>query len=185
MKHRVLIIVLILSLLPAHAQRIAVKTNGLMLAAWAPNVAGEIVVGERTTVALGAFMSKKVWGKDVKTMGLQPEVRYWFGGRPMVRHFVGLGALATHYELTWGDQRYKGDAYGAGLTFGYAWKITPHLGVEAYTGLGYVRYSHQQSYVTDNYQDYLESTQTQGGNNVNGYKLMPTNIGISIIYIIK
>ena len=53
-------------------------------------------------------------------IGLLPEYRYWFNGRPMTREFVGIAALGVSYDITWGDRIYQGDAAGAGITFGYA-----------------------------------------------------------------
>lgn len=66
-----------------HAQQLAVKTNGLMLAAMAPNIGCEFVVGERSSIDISAFGAVNIYGNKAKMIGLLPEYRYWFNGRPM------------------------------------------------------------------------------------------------------
>lgn len=73
-----------------HAQQLAVKTNGLMLAAMAPNIGCEFVVGERSSIDISAFGAVNIYGNKAKMIGLLPEYRYWFNGRPMTREFVGI-----------------------------------------------------------------------------------------------
>ena len=93
-----------------HAQQLAVKTNGLMLAAMAPNIGCEFVVGERSSIDISAFGAVNIYGNKAKMIGLLPEYRYWFNGRPMTREFVGIAALGVSYDITWGDRIYQGDA---------------------------------------------------------------------------
>lgn len=166
-----------------HAQQVAVKTNGLMLAAMAPNVGCEFVVGERSSIDLSAFGSVNIYGNKAKILGFQPEYRYWFNGRPMTREFVGVAALGTTYDIAWGEQVYKGDAFGAGITFGYALNLSKRLNVEFYGGFGAVYFNQKQHYKTDNMDDYAENGVTQA--NANGYKLLPIKLGVSISYIFK
>ena len=143
-----------------HAQQLAVKTNGLMLAAMAPNIGCN----------------------KAKMIGLLPEYRYWFNGRPMTREFVGIAALGVSYDITWGDRIYQGDAAGAGITFGYALNLSRRLNVEFYGGFGAVYFKQKQYYKNDNIEDYTDGTAQA---NANGYKLLPIKIGVSISYIFK
>lgn len=175
---------LLLCAAPAlHAQQIAIKTNGLILAAMAPNAGCEFVVGERSSIDLSAFGSVNIYGNKAKILGFQPEYRYWFNGRPMTREYVGIAALGTTYDITWGEQVYKGDAFGAGITFGYALNLNKRLNVEFYGGFGAVYFNQKQHYKTDNLDDYVENGVTQA--NANGYKLLPIKLGVSISYILK
>ena len=103
----------------ARAQLVAVSTDVLMDALLTPSVGGELVVGERTSIGLSLFGNHNPWGKTMKIMGLQPEWRYYFSGRPMHRHFVGIGGLGAQYDITWKGKVYDGSAAGIGLTFGY------------------------------------------------------------------
>lgn len=86
----VLLLLLLCSLPALHSQQVAVKTNGLMLAAMMPNVGCEFVVGERSSIDLSAFGSINIYGNKAKMIGFQPEYRYWFNGRPMTREFIGV-----------------------------------------------------------------------------------------------
>ena len=86
------------------AQLIAVKTDALWDCAMVPNLGIELVTGERTSVGLSAFGSKNPWGKDISLVAVMPEFRYWFSGRPMNKHFVGLAALGTNYDIVWGKK---------------------------------------------------------------------------------
>ena len=49
-----------------HAQQLAVKTNGLMLAAMAPNIGCEFVVGERSSIDISAFGAVNIYGNKAK-----------------------------------------------------------------------------------------------------------------------
>lgn len=180
-----LLLLLLLCGIPAalHAQQIAVKTNGLMLAAMTPNIGCEFVVGERSSIDLSAFGSINIYGNKAKMIGIQPEYRYWFNGRPMTREFVGIAALGVSYDITWGKHIYQGDAAGAGITFGYAMNLSKRLNVEFYGGFGAVYFHQKQYYVNDNYEDY---TGNEGSHaNANGYKLLPIKLGVSVSYIFK
>ena len=165
------------------AQQIAIKTNGLMWLATVPNLGCEVVTGERTSLDLSAFVGYKPYGKDIKVVGFQPEFRYWFNGRPMVREYVGISALATSYNIRWGKNRYNGDAGGLGLTIGYSLHLMKRMNIEFYGGFGLVMFRHKQYNIHDNLDDY--NADGLGKVNAHGYKLLPTKLGVSISYIIK
>lgn len=166
-----------------HAQKIAVKTDALLLGTMTPNLGGELIVGERTSVCLTAFGNNKPWGKDIKMMGIVPELRYWFNGRPLIRQYIGIAALGTHYDITWKEDMYQGDALGAGISFGHVWRLGRRIAVECYASCGAVYFKHKHYNVNDNFEDYEQFEDAH--NNVTGIKIMPTKIGISFTYIIK
>lgn len=85
----------------SRAQMVAVSTDVLMDALQTPSVGAELVVCERSSISLNLFGNHNPWGKTMKIVGIQPEWRYYFSGRPMHRHFVGVGALGTQYDITW------------------------------------------------------------------------------------
>ena len=114
------------------AQLLALKTDALWDGLMTPNLGMEIVTGNKTSFGLSVFGNYKPWGMDMKMVGAIPEFRYWFGGRPMMREFIGVAALGTSYDITWGSETYKGDAWGGGLTFGYAFFLSPHWNIECY-----------------------------------------------------
>lgn len=179
----VAVLVLLCVFLSAHAQQVALKTNMLMFAGMAPNVGCEFVVGERSTLDLSAFGSVNFYGQKVKTLGFQPEYRYWFNGRPMTREFVGIAALGVSYNIRWGERVFEGDAAGAGITFGYAFNLGKRWNIEAYGGFGAVYFKHRQYYSFDHYDETDESNTIKA--NAKGYKLLPIKLGVSISYILK
>lgn len=183
-----------------HAQQVTIKTNGLMWLAMMPNAGCEFVVGERSTVDLSAFGSMNIWGNKAKILGFQPEYRYWFNGRPMTREYVGVGALATSYDITWGEKVYEGDAGGIGLTFGYVLnfgtkeskgkgfaatlhKLGRRLNVEFYAGCGLVFFQQKQYFKGDHFDDYTGTGAVQA--NAKGYKLLPIKLGVAVSWILK
>ena len=181
-RHALPLLLLLGSFTALHAQQIAVKTNGLMFAAMMPNVGCEFVVGERSSIDISAFGAVNIYGNKAQIIGLMPEYRYWFNGRPMTREFVGISALGTSYDITWGDNIYQGDAAGAGVTFGYALNLSKRLNVEFPGGFGAVYFKQKQYYKNDNLEDYTNGTAQA---NATGYKLLPIKIGVSISYIFK
>ena len=167
----------------AGAQQIAVKTNALMWTAMSPNLGLEIVTGENTSVALSAFGHVRPYGLDSRVAGLQPQFRYWFNGRPMTREFVGAGALLTTYDMTLKDNVYDGDAIGLGIIGGYVFSLGKRWTLELSGSFGFLYFHQKQYHYNDNYDDYFvdEAVKT----NVRGYKLLPVDLGVTFVYIIK
>lgn len=177
---RILIIstfILSLGLTQSQAQLLALKTDALLDCAMTPNLGFELVTGEKTSLNASVFGNYKPWGLDMKMVGILPEFRYWFNGRPLVREFIGLSALGVTYDMTWGKEKYKGDAAGVGITFGYAFYLSPHWCLECHAGLGAVYYSHKHHYIED--------YKVKDLYNANGYALVPYKVGVSFTYIIK
>lgn len=181
-KHILPLLLLLISI-GSYGQQIAIKSNGLYWLATTPNVGFELVTGEQTSLDLSLAMTSKVWANDCKMVVLQPEWRYWFNGRPMVREYIGIAALGANYDITWGNHTYDGDAFGAGVTMGYALPLGKRLNIEFYVGFGAVYFRQKQYYVDDNYSDFIENEALQV--NSSGYKLIPIKLGVSISYIIK
>lgn len=184
MKKTLIVILLTAALLPLHAQKVAVGTNVLMDALMIPNLGAEVVVGERSVVGLHGFGTYHPWGQDVRLLGVQPEYRYFFSGRPMNSFFVGVSALALSYDITWSSKVYDGIAIGGGLTFGYVMPLSHRANLEFYSGFGAFFYNRKEYYKGDFYDtDY--SIEGQLRPNAQGYYLLPTRIGVSLTYILK
>lgn len=161
------------------AQLVALKTNVLMDAALMPNLEVEISTGNKTSVALAAFGSVYVMGQDFMTLGALPEFRYWIGGRPMIHLFMGVGAMATTYNINWKGKHFKGDAVGVGLEFGYVKPLSKRWNMEVSAGTQLSAYYQHMYYDGDNY-----NPQTHHKDN-HGFKMLPYRIGLSFSYIIK
>ncbi len=161
------------------AQLVALKTNALMDAALVPNLEVEVATGNKTSISLSAFGSIWVMGQDVKTLGALPEFRYWIGGRPMVHLYMGVGAMATTYNINWKHKNFKGDAVGLGLEFGYDKPLNKHWNMEVSAGTQLALYYQHMYYDGDSY-----DPKTHHKDN-HGFKLLPYRIGLSFTYIIK
>lgn len=171
-----IIILFVASSLTMNAQLISVKTNALQDVLMTPNLGVDLVVGERTSVGVSVLGNYKPYGKEMKMIGVTPELRYWLG-RPMSKFFVGISGLAAVYDITTDGKVYKGDAFGGGLTFGYDFYLSQHWSMELHGGCGAAYYTHHRYYVGDNY--------ISKKHNEHGYALVPYNVGLSFIYIIK
>lgn len=174
------------AVLSLHAQSFAVNTDVAKLALQTYNLGAEMTVGQRSTLGIEVFANNKPYfHKDMKVVGVTPEWRYYFGGRPMYHHFIGVGALAMRYNVDWKDKRYKGDAAGAGITFGYVVALSRRWNLDAHAGLGLVFYHERQRYISD---DMPELKRTDGNSADlahTGYQILPTKIGITLSYIIR
>ena len=81
------------------------------------------------------------------------------------------GSLGTSYDITWGSETYKGDAWGGGLTFGYAFFLSPHWNIECYGSVGAVYYDHKHYYRDDHY--------SENRRTAHGYRFIPFKLGVS------
>lgn len=176
-------LVLMLCCGEARAQHLAIKTNALMDVALVPNIGLEVVTGEHSSVDVSVFGSHKPYGLHCTLLGLQPEYRFWFNGRPMVREYVGFSALLTTYDIGLGKQVYNGDAAGIGITGGYAFMIGKRWNLELCGGFGALVFHQKQYHSGDNYDDYFVDEATKA--NAWGYKLFPIKLGVTFSYIIK
>ena len=164
----------------ARAQQFALRSNALTDVLLTPDFGVEVVAGENMSVALSVAGNWKPYGMDCRLVGVQPQWRYWFGGRPLVREYVGVSALFCAYDLSWKDTSYAGLAGGVGITGGYVLPLSPRWGVEFSGGVSLLGFGQKRCSRYDNYED-LSSDEY----NSRGYKLLPTNIGVTFIFIIK
>ncbi|WP_436414033.1 DUF3575 domain-containing protein [Petrimonas sp.] len=153
--HRFFIIYLLLStciLSSVYAQKVAVKTNlGYWGAAASPNAALEFALGKKFTLEAGGGFN--LWefsdNKKAKHWLAQPELRYWFCD-VFNGHFIGLHGHGAQFNIgNWDipvgrlekfkDHRYEGYLYGAGLSYGYQWVLSPRWNFEASLGGGFAR----------------------------------------------
>lgn len=164
----------------AHAQQVGIKTNALMWAAMTPNIGCEVVVGEHSSIDLSAFGHYNPYGLDSKVLAFQPEFRYWFNGRPMIREYIGVAAMITNYDLSVNRYVYTGNAISLGLTGGYAFLLGSNWRLELCGGFGLIGFWQKHYYETDDY--FVDKTIAA---NSWGYKLFPAKLGVSFTYIIK
>ncbi len=170
----------------AHAQQVGVKTNALMWACATPNLGCEIVVGENYSLDLSAFGHYNPYGINSKVIAFQPELRYWFNGRPMTREYIGVSAMVVNYDMkinnraVGGKYVYDGNAASLGITGGYAFVLSKSWRFELCGGFSLLVFKQKQYYETDDY--YVDPNIPA---NSTGYKLFPAKLGVSFTYIIK
>ena len=171
---------------PADTTRWAIKTNLLGWATTSINLAGEVTLDGRNSLNLAisynpfTFADNRKW----RHILVQPEWRYWTD-RVFNGHFVGLHLLYTHYnagnvDLPFGlwsgleRYRYQGDLVGAGLAYGYRWRLGRGWQMEASLGLGY-GYTRYKKYECPECGAYLGKE--------NRHLFMPTKTALSLIYV--
>ncbi len=178
-----LVACIVLSALSSHeakAQQVGVKTNALMWAAMTPNLGCEVVVGEHSSIDLSVFGHYRPYGMDSRLVAFQPEYRYWFNGRPMVREYIGAAAMVVNYDMTVNRYVYNGNAASLGLSGGYVFLLSKRWRLDLSAGFGFLAFFHKQYYETDDY--YVDKDKPY---NAWGYKLFPAKLGVSFTYIIK
>ena len=163
----------------AQAQQVGVKTNALMWAALTPNIGCEVVFGEHSSVDLSAFGHINPYGFDSELLAFQPEFRYWFSGRPMIREYFGVSAMIASYDMTVNKFVYDGNALSVGLTGGYAFYLGTHWRFELSGGFSLLGFNHRYYFESDDI--YIDEERFRSF----GYKLFPAKLGVSFTYIIK
>ena len=178
----------------AEAQKLAVKANALSWLTTTPQAEVEGAVGAHWTVGLAGSWNPWTFGgnKKFKHWEVRPGGRYWlwetFNG-----HFFGLnaeyaqynvvGMKATPFGLMFSDadeKRYEGSFFGAGVSYGYSWMLSPRWSIEAEAGFGY-RYVNYRSY----------DCVTCGRPTIDGDPQQhksyfgPTRVAVSLIFMIK
>ncbi len=178
MKHKFILLNLFLLILPlsiAAQSMINVKSNLLYDATGTLNLGIEKSFGRKLTLEMTGNYNPWQFSENYKWKHwlLQPEFRYWYVDA-MAGHFGGIHALVGAYNVAWKDTRYQGNLVGAGFTYGYAWVLSPHWGLETSLGLGYMRLDY----------DYFECVHCADvdGSEKKNY-VGPTKAAISLFYV--
>lgn len=139
---------------PINKPLFAIKTNLLELAAGVANVGLEVRLGRKLSLDIPFTYSPYTISSDyrIRVMMLRPELRYWFRDT-FDGHFVGVHGIGGAYNVSVNsDTRYQSNrmAYGVGLSYGYAFRLSKHWGVELSLGAGYVNTSYDCYYNVPN-----------------------------------
>ena len=169
-----------------YSQVVGVKTNLVMDAMKIINLGAEVGLSKKLTLDL--YANYNPWKykdqKMMKMLAIQPELRYWFCDK-FNGHFVGFHVHGGVYQaaainMPWGiwpeleDHRFKGNFFGAGISYGYQWILAKHWNLEGNIGVGYARVKYEQF-----------ECKTCGEKVSEGHKnyLGPTKAAISLIYL--
>lgn len=186
---------LLLLLAPAvRAQKLAVKANALSWLTTTPQAEVEGAVGTHWTVGLAGSWNPWTFGdnKKFKHWEVRPTGRYWlweaFNG-----HFFGVnaeyaqfnvgGMKATPFYLMFSDTdktRYEGSFFGAGVSYGYSWMLSPRWSIEGEVGVGYRRSSYRSYDCVTCGRPTIDGAPKQ----TKGY-FGPTRLAVSVIFMIR
>lgn len=172
---------------------VGVKTNLLYGAVtYTPNLGVEIGLGKKTTLDIAAgynpwrLNNNELNTKKLVHLIVQPEFRYYFCER-FNGHFIGVHGLYSEYNIRnhnlpmlFGSgskhHRFKGDAYGGGISYGYQLLLGYHWNLEFEVGVGYAHLNY------DKYDCAMCGVKV--GSFTKNY-FGPTKAGISLVFLIR
>lgn len=174
------------------AQDVAVKTNLFYDATTTLNLGVEKRLAPKWTLDLSANYNPWTFAdnKKLKHWLVQPEVRRWhkeaFRGSFLAAHLLGgqfnfggwstnFSFLGTDYSVL-KDNRIEGWGIGAGIGYGYAWRIARHWNLEAELALGYM-FMRYDKYPCTKCGERLEGDKTH-------HYLGPTKVAVNLVYLI-
>ena len=152
-----LLIYLLLSLSARlRAESVAVGTNTLYWLSATPNAGVEWAASERFSLALSFGYNAFNFPNRTNSAGnpANPKLHHWSAmpeGRLWLRHtfegsYFGLHLLGGQFNAGglpfprfFRDHRYEGYALGAGLSYGYVWRLGRDWRIGASAGLGWIR----------------------------------------------
>jgi hypothetical protein len=177
---------LIFTTFAAYSQRIAIKSNLAYDATGTVNIGGEYAINRNLSVNLSAnyngWMLKKPYAW--KHYMVQPEFRYWLR-ESFNEHYVGAHLMYVGFDVErmslpfFGFLRRNlytnGTAYGGGVSYGYHLYLTPRLNLEFSLGVGFLNLTYDKT-------EYSKPTVHE---RLTRNYIGPTQIGISVVYIIN
>lgn len=123
----------------AAAQIFAVRANALAACSGTLNVGAETALTDNWSLELSGY-----WN-PVKTASLSMNFHAVQLGPPLlvlrsfVGHFIGQHFTYVGYDLGSRTKRYKGHAYGFGVSYGYAWMLSKRWNIALEAGVGLYR----------------------------------------------
>ncbi|MCD7898343.1 MAG: DUF3575 domain-containing protein [Bacteroides sp.] len=170
--------------------RFSVKTNLLYgIATLTPNLALEIGLSRKWSLELAVGWNS--FGKDesegdedkLNHMLIKPELRYWLCERSN-GHFLGVHPIYADFDVSGKevpllfekDYRYKGNAYGVGVSYGYHWMLSKRWGLEFNIGVGGLFL---------NYDKFCREVCTDKEGSFEKKYFGPTSAGLKVVYILK
>ena len=140
------------------------KTNLLYDALLSPSIEAEYRFSTHWSAHVDfaiAWWSNKNKHKYYQLVQLSPEARYWFNGKQAWKgHYIGAFVGAGHYDLSGGEDGYKGEFMMAGLSYGYMFPIGRYLSLEAGIGLGYLNTEYEEYRPIEGHYVYQQKSRT-------------------------
>lgn len=163
-----------------YGQLLSVKTNLLNWGVCAPNLALELVTGDRHSFVVSGSYMRKLYQKNFNGWMLMPEYRFWLSGRPLVRTYIGVAAFGGNYSDQSGIFRtgkaQNGSYAGLAATGGYSFYLGKRWNLELTAGVGLCA-AHRMVYgIGEREPENFEPLK---------FSVVPVNLGITFGYIIK
>lgn len=164
---------------------IGIKTNLLYDLTSSVNLGLEFGLTSRNTLDVSVNYNPWTFSDNskLKHILIQPEWRYWLC-ESFNKHFIGIHAQYAHYNVgninifnkNILEDRYQGDLYGAGFSYGYQKYLSRRFSLEATIGVGY-------NYLKYDRYDCVKCGALKGKESKNYVGV--TKLGLSLIYMIK
>lgn len=171
----VLLCFFLLCTIRGSAQFYSLGTNLPILGTATINAEASMTLDRNWSLHLPVYYNPFVFSgnKRLQNFTVMPGVRYWLL-ESYVNAFVGANAIGSKYHLTWKNSRYEGQAYGAGISAGYAWLLSTRWNLEVEAGIGLV---------WTNYTEYEceECGRTKG--QYTRRVTVPNKLSLSLIYL--
>ncbi len=157
------------------AQKFGIRSNLAGIATGSLNVEVSMAVSDKITlhfpISWNPFTFKE--NKKIKHTATQPGIRLWqwhcYSGL-----FYGIQATGIVFNIGIDEFRYYGSGVGGSLSVGYSKMLTKSLNIEGELGLGggWIAYDKYQRQLCGEFEGSWR-----------GYKIVPTRISLSILYI--
>lgn len=161
----------------AAAQIFAVRANALAACSATLNVGAEAALTDNWSLELSGYWNPvKTASLSMNFHAVQLGGRYWFY-ESFVGHFLGQHLTYVGYDLGSRTRRYKGHAYGLGVSYGYAWMLSKrwNIALEAGIGLFHTEDTRHDPTVSDWEDEYIYRYRR--------WTLAPTKLEVSFSYI--
>lgn len=170
-----LLLIFFLSVSGLRAQFYSLGTNIPALGTTTLNAEVSMTLDRKWSLHLPLYYNPFVFkdNKKIQNFTVLPGVRYWLL-ESYVNGFIGVNAIGSKYHFTWKDYRYEGLAFGAGISAGYAYLLSPRWNLEVEGGIGLVR------------ADYTKYRCEECGKKVGdetGWYAVPIKVAVSLIYL--
>ncbi len=162
-----------------------IKTNLLADLTTSLNLAFEFRTGEHTSLDITGQWNPFSFRDGVtkwKHIGAQPEFRYWTA-ETFRGHFFGVHAHYVFFNVggLWNgpftdymhENRFQGDLYGLGVSWGHRWNFSRGLGLEVTAGVGYAHKNYKRYECGDCGEELGHRRKNYFG---------PTRLGVSLIF---
>ncbi len=141
MKSKIIVFSLLLSALwgmphRAAAQFFTVRADALAALTGTLHVGAEASVADKWTIEISGYWNPvRTSNLSMNFGAVQIGPRYWLY-EAFVGHFIGAQLSYVGYDLGRRTRRYDGNAYGLGISYGYAWMLTKRWNIAFEAGIG-------------------------------------------------